>query len=66
LLDEFLNFPKFLSAVLSTVHTCIYFLTAITVLLWISAFVQGCCYEDGLCIGSIATWLITALYLPEL
>ena len=53
-------------AVLSTVHTCIHFLSAMTVLLWISAFAQGCHYEDGLCLGSIATWLITALYLPEL
>jgi len=51
-----------MSAVLSTVHTCIHFLTAMTVLLWVSAFAQGCCYEDGLCFGSIAT----ALYLTEL
>jgi len=36
-------------------------LTAMTVLLWISAFAQGCRYEDGLYVGSIAT----ALYLTE-
>jgi len=36
------------SAVLSTVHTSLHFLTAMTVLLWISALAQGCHYEDVL------------------
>lgn len=66
LLDEFLNLRNFHvcslihSPHLHTLFNC-HDGSAVG-----SAFAQGCRCEDGLCLGCIATLLITALYLPEL